>query len=262
MHTWTWEAAGTSWSGKIPKRWAGCLQNPLKMVIISTWHIGKLRSKVRPPNHAVCLWQKCGVRIQSLWVRCLPLDFSQSLLSWSFWAGEALLLCLIGWFQLLLLPTCYIQSPVYSPVSKSNQNSEPYLEEGRACRTYKYGQYLASLPKGFPSDSAVKNLPTKQEMQVRSLSWGDLLEEGMATHSSILASWIPWAEETGGLQSMGSQRAKHDWSDLACIHQGPKWSLQSLRRRVSRKQSGVKGWEVVHWPSCRGRVCWAEIDTG
>ena len=101
-------------------------------------------------------------------------------------------------------------------------------------------QYLASLPKGSPSGSAVKNLPAMQKMQVQSLSWEDLLEEGMATHSSSLASWIPWAEETGGLQSMGSQRVEHDWSDLARMHQGPKWSLQSLRRRVSGKQSGSR----------------------
>ena len=44
------------------------------------------------------------------------------------------------------------------------------------------------------------------------------LEEGMATHSSILAWRIPWTEEPGGLQFMGSQRVGHDWSDLACTH--------------------------------------------
>ena len=43
-----------------------------------------------------------------------------------------------------------------------------------------------------------------------------LREEGMATHSSILAWRIPWTEEPGGLQSIGSQRVRHDWSDLAC----------------------------------------------
>ena len=42
-----------------------------------------------------------------------------------------------------------------------------------------------------------------QELWVRSLGWGDPLEEGMATHSSILAWEIPWMEEPGGLQSMG-----------------------------------------------------------
>ena len=51
----------------------------------------------------------------------------------------------------------------------------------------------------------VKNLPAKQEMQVRSLAWEDPLEKGMATHSGILAWEIPWTEEPDGLQSMGSQ---------------------------------------------------------
>ena len=51
----------------------------------------------------------------------------------------------------------------------------------------------------------VKNLPAIWETQVRSLSQEDPLEEGMTTHSSILAWRIPWTEEPGGLQSMGSQ---------------------------------------------------------
>ena len=56
----------------------------------------------------------------------------------------------------------------------------------------------------------VKNLPAMQETQVQSLGWEDPLEEGMATHSSILAWRIPWTEEPGGLQSKGSQRVGHD----------------------------------------------------
>ena len=56
----------------------------------------------------------------------------------------------------------------------------------------------------------VKNLPAVQEMQVRSLGREDPLEKRMATHSSILAWRIPWTEEPGGLQSMGSQRVRHD----------------------------------------------------
>ena len=47
-------------------------------------------------------------------------------------------------------------------------------------------------------------------MQVLSLSWEDPLEEGLATHSSILAWSIPWTEEPGGLQSIGMQRVRHD----------------------------------------------------
>ena len=52
----------------------------------------------------------------------------------------------------------------------------------------------------------VKNLPAMQETWVLSLGWEDLLEKGMATHSSILAWRIPWTEKPGGPQSMGLQR--------------------------------------------------------
>ena len=51
----------------------------------------------------------------------------------------------------------------------------------------------------------IKNLPAMQETRVQSLDWEDLLEKGMATHSSILAWKIPLTEEPGRLQSMGSQ---------------------------------------------------------
>ena len=55
----------------------------------------------------------------------------------------------------------------------------------------------------------VKNLPEMQETWVRSLGWEDPPEKGMATHPSILAWRIPWTEEPGKLQSMGSQRVGH-----------------------------------------------------
>ena len=56
----------------------------------------------------------------------------------------------------------------------------------------------------------VKSLPIMQETQVRSLGWEDPLEKAMATHSSTLAWKIPWTEEPGRLQSVGSQRVGHD----------------------------------------------------
>ena len=56
----------------------------------------------------------------------------------------------------------------------------------------------------------VKNLLGMQETWVLSLGWGDPLEKGMTVHSSILAWRIPWTEEPGGMQSMGSQRVGHD----------------------------------------------------
>ena len=59
-------------------------------------------------------------------------------------------------------------------------------------------------------DQTVKNSPAMLEMWVQSLGWGDLLERGMATHSSVLVWRIRWAEEPGGLQTTGSQRVGHD----------------------------------------------------
>ena len=56
----------------------------------------------------------------------------------------------------------------------------------------------------------IKRLPAMQETLVQSLDWEDLLEKEMAIHSSILAWRIPWGEEPGRLQSMGSQRVGHD----------------------------------------------------
>ena len=56
----------------------------------------------------------------------------------------------------------------------------------------------------------VKRLPTMQQTWVRSLGWEDPLEKEMATHSSTLAWKIPWMEELGRLQPMGSQRVGHD----------------------------------------------------
>ena len=62
----------------------------------------------------------------------------------------------------------------------------------------------------FPSGSAVKNLPAVQETGVLSLGRKDPLKKEMAAHSSTLAWKIPWTEELGRLQSMGSQRVRHD----------------------------------------------------
>ena len=112
--------------------------------------------------------------------------------------------------------------------------------------------------KSSPEFQMVKNLPAMQETQVWCLGQEDPLEEGMATHSSILAWRIPWAEEPGGLQSMELQRVGHDWATSTlnpfisawlhaaltnCTHPrkqpasrqgpspGPSWSPPSLQGR-------------------------------
>ena len=56
----------------------------------------------------------------------------------------------------------------------------------------------------------VKNVPALQETWFQSLDQENPLEKGMATHTNILAWRIPWTEEPGGLQPMGSQRVRHD----------------------------------------------------
>ena len=95
----------------------------------------------------------------------------------------------------------------------------------------------------------VKNLPAMQEMWVQSLGRKDPLEKGMAMHSSILAWRIPWAEEPGRLQCMGSQRAGHDW--VTNIHSR---NLHILRLRVPN--TCRRQWQATpgllpgksHWP--------------
>ena len=77
----------------------------------------------------------------------------------------------------------------------------------------------------FPSGSVVMNLPANAEDSgdvVWSLGWKHPMEEGMETHSSILAWRIPWTEEPGELQSMGSQRVGHDWA----TERAGKWTVQ------------------------------------
>ena len=64
---------------------------------------------------------------------------------------------------------------------------------------------------GFPGGSEGKASTCNAGDQVPSLGWEDPLEKEMATHSNTLAWKIPWTEEPGGLQSMGSQRVGHDW---------------------------------------------------
>ena len=87
------------------------------------------------------------------------------------------------------------------------------LQRNRTNRRYRYRyRYRYIDVGGFPSVAAVKTPPAMQEIQetwVQSLGCKNLLEEGVGTHSSILASRIPWTEEPCGLQSIGSQRVRH-----------------------------------------------------
>ena len=77
----------------------------------------------------------------------------------------------------------------------------------------------------------VKHLPAMRETQVQSLGQENLLEKETATHSSTLAWKIPWTEEPGRLQSMGSQRVRHDWAasfHFTCLTPGDHDSISSF----------------------------------
>ena len=81
----------------------------------------------------------------------------------------------------------------------------------------KFPHYYFSLPIIFDcfltmASLVLKHLPAMWETRVRSLGWEDLLEKEMAAHSSTLAWKMPWTEEAGRLQSMGSQRVGRDWA--------------------------------------------------
>ena len=87
---------------------------------------------------------------------------------------------------------------------------------------------------------AVENLPIMQKTQVLSLGQEDPREEEMATYSSVLAWSIPWTEEPDRLQSMGSQRIRHNWSDWAQRH-------GSVQAEVYFWSAKLNTWVSIWW---------------
>ena len=75
---------------------------------------------------------------------------------------------------------------------------------------FNFSIYYEGFPHGTSGKEPPANARDKRDVGSISLSWEDPLEESMATHSRILAWRIPWTEEPTGLQSMGSQRVRHD----------------------------------------------------
>ena len=102
-----------------------------------------------------------------------------------------------------------MQGAAQPQVERENHLHERWLDSSVCTLS---GRELLTHIWSFPGGSAVKNLPV---MQVQSLGWGDSLEQGVATRSSILAWRIPWTEESGGLQSIGMQSVRYDESDWA-----------------------------------------------
>ena len=120
-----------------------------------------------------------------------------------------------GWqqFEESEAQRCWAAELRFDPKEDGFQESEHHISEpistlGKRCWWLYYSR--TSLVAQW-----VKNPPAIQETQVRSLGWKDPLEKSMVTHSSILAWRTPWTEEPSGLQSMGSQRVRHDWVTLS-----------------------------------------------
>ena len=88
-----------------------------------------------------------------------------------------------------------------------------------------------------------------RETRVRSLGWEDPLEKEMAAHSSIHAWKIPWTEEAGGLQSMGSQRIGHDWA--------PSCHVTSSVQLLSCVWLFVTPWTAIHQASLSINNSWS-----
>ena len=95
--------------------------------------------------------------------------------------------------------------PILYSKAKLNNNNNSKKKKGMI---FQVEIWLLDIPGG----SMVKRLSTMWETGVWSLGWEDLLEKEMAIHSSTIAWKIPWTEEPGRLQSMGSQRVGHDWA--------------------------------------------------
>ena len=99
-----------------------------------------------------------------------------------------------------------MQDPDLRPAGRVRSSRKGEMEAQSPFLTSLFSDiYWASLVAQM-----LKKMPAVQESQVQSLGGEDPLEKGMTTHLSILAWRIPWTEEPGGLQSMGSQRVGHN----------------------------------------------------
>ena len=112
----------------------------------------------------------------------------------------------------ILIPACASSSPAFLMIHLLPKIKQLAIG-GTVDETIIRGNPTLSppMPWFLLDDSDGKDLPTMQETWFRSLGQEDPLEKGMATHSSILAWIIQWIEEPGGLQSMESQRVRHNW---------------------------------------------------
>ena len=142
-------------------------------------------------------------------------------------------------YKCLLLPT----DPKTSQLLFSTSSSNACAKLVQLCLTVCDPMDCSPV---FPGGSVVKNLPAMQEPKetcVPSLGWEEPLKKGGATHFSVLAWRTPWTREPSGLQSMGSQKLRHDWS-MSVTHSLPGSSVHRIL------QARILEWIVI--PSSRG----------
>ena len=119
-------------------------------------------------------------------------------------------ICVTGWNEMLYRKGIFLKAQLVK--NPSGNAGDPSLIPGSGRSP---GEGIGYLLQYFGASLVVqmeKNLPATLEPWVRSLGWGDPLEKGTATHSSILAWRIPWTEETARLQSFCFQRVGNDWA--------------------------------------------------
>ena len=125
--------------------------------------------------------------------------------------------------------------------SRSKAPLSLYLSFSLSLLSYKN---TTSLPRASLVAQTVKNPPATQDTWVQSLGWEDPLEKRMVTPSGDLAWRIPWTEKPGSLQSMGSQRAGHDW--VTNTHTFP--SYREASWHIANKHDPSHSWPQVSAP--------------
>ena len=125
-------------------------------------------------------------------------------------------------FFMLYFPFILDKTALSSPLQKSVHPGDTCCFSSIRCTMLSFTSDSACILASLVAQK-VENLPIMPETRVQSLSWKDTLEKGKATHSSILAWRIPWTQEPGELQSMGSQRGRHSWAtnthtDIHCLY--------------------------------------------
>ena len=141
------------------------------------------------------------------------------------------------WISFLFSSLITVAKTAETLLNKTGKSVHSCLAPDLRANAFSFSPSSMILPVGLSWASLVaqrlKRLPAVRENWVWSLGQEDLLEKEMATHSSILAWKIPWMEEPGELQSLGSQRVGHDWVTslavslviygLYCVEVGSLW---------------------------------------